>query len=176
MNARLLLVLALMWTSTLVLLEAQAQAQVAAAPAASAPELTPNTSCGAGGTGDAMRYTAASPSRRVPIRETREASKAKPGELSSRVDANGIWQSCRMPDKAKDCQPMPPPEKWVGANKRECAAPIGAMLPARNISAVDVTIFSQGYFDAKPAPGQRKGSLTYECRPEGWTLIRKSCQ
>lgn len=147
-----------------------------AASAASAPALTFNTSCGAAGTGNAMRYTAESPSRRAPVSETREASKAKPGEWASLVDGSGVWQACRMPPRPKDCPPMPAPVKWLGEAKRECAAPIGTALPGRDISPVDVTVYSQGYFAANPAPGQRRGSLTYECRPEGWVLIRQVCQ
>lgn len=154
-----------------------AQAQPApAASAASAPALTFNTPCGAAGTGNAMRYTAESPSRRVPLPETREASKAKPGEWASLVDGAGVWQACRMPPKPKHCQPMPVPAKWAGEGNKQCGSSLGALLPARDISPVDVTVYSQGYFAANPAPGQRRGSLTYECRPEGWVLIRQSCQ
>lgn len=162
------------FASTALLIATLASAQPA--PPASAPPLTPNTTCGAGGTGDAMRYTAESPSRRVPIREIRAPSRATPGELSSRVNAQGIWEACRMPPKPKDCLPKPVPIKWSGANGRQCAAAIGTLLPGRDISPVDVTVFSQGYFAANPAPGQTKGSLTYECRPEGWVLIRQTCQ
>lgn len=149
-----------------------------AASAASAPELalTPGTLCGAAGVGNAMRYTAESPSRRVPVPEARPASKAVAGEWASLVDGQGVWQACRMPPKPKDCPPMPVPGKWTGAGGAQCAPNNGAMLPGRNVGPVDITAYSQGYFAANPAPGQRRGSLTYECRPEGWVLIRQSCQ
>lgn len=161
------------FASTALLIATLASAQPA--PPASAPIPTPNTACGAAGTGNAMRYTPESPSRRVPISETREASKAKPGEWASQV-VDSVWVACRMPAKPKDCLPKPVPAKWAGEGNRQCAAAIGTLLPGRDISPVDVTVYSQGYFAANPAPGQRKGSLTYECRPEGWVLIRQTCQ
>lgn len=168
----------LLAAATLTMAFAAAAQPAPAASAASAPALTPGTACGAGGTGHAMRYTAESPSRRVPIVETRPPSKAKVGELASLVDATGVWQACRMPPnvKPKDCPPKPMPEKWVGQGGRTCVPAPGATLPGRYSGPADVTKFSAGYFDANPLPGQRRGWQVYECRKEGWVLLRQSCR
>lgn len=145
------------------------------ATSAQAQEATPGTACGAAGTGDAMRYTKESPTKRVKVRESRGADDAKPGALSYRVNATGEWVPCNMPPKPKDCPPMPALQKWEIDGGKACATMPGKMLPGRNIGPAEVTVFSQGYFDA-PWPGKRKGSLTYECRPEGWVLTKQSCR
>lgn len=158
----------------------QAGAAEAAAPAASAASapapVTLSTACGAGGTGDAMRYTVESPSRRVPVRETRQASKAQPGELASLVNGAGVWEACRMPPKPKDCPTQPVLAEWVGQGGRKCVSPPGAVLSGRNISPAKVTKFSADYFRANPLLGQRRGWVVYQCRKEGWVLLRQHCQ
>lgn len=163
--------------ASLALIAASAFAQEPAASAASAAAITPGTACGAAGTGYAMRYTADSPSRRVPVQETRPASEAGPDAWASLVDGKGVWQACKMPPKPKDCPPKPAPAKWADDDSgRQCVPSPGAMLPGRNVSPVDITVYSAGYFSANPAPGQRVGSLTYECRKEGWVLIKRYCR
>lgn len=186
MNTRNLFATLLVVVILLALFEA-AKAQAPAAPpalpasaasAATSLAPTPDTACGAAGTGYVWRYEPGA-TRRTKSLVTLADQGAKPGAWAKRVDRAGDVVACRMPSKSakpKDCPPMPAPSKWAGEHGRQCAPNNGAMLPGRNIGPADVTVWSQGYFDANPAPGQRKGKLTYECRPEGWTLIGSYCQ
>lgn len=140
------------------------------APSASAPGLviTPETACGAPGVG--IAGATGLPERRDVVPPTKRVSK-------------GHWvtdPACSAAPAAKDCPPQPAPTYWQFKGSLCVPAP-GAMLPGRNVSPADVTVFSDGYQLAKPPKNRNKGTLTYECQrdPEGataWVLINQHCR
>lgn len=109
-----------------------AQAQPApAASAATSLAATPDTACGAAGTGYVWRYEPGA-TRRTKSLLSRPDQGAKPGAWAKRVDAQGGWVGCRMPPKAPDCVSIEA-TAWGGTCKSNVAIKPGDVGASRQV-------------------------------------------
>ena len=139
MNARNLFATLLVAVILLALFEAAKAQDPAATPASAASAAaslaaTPDTKCGAAGTGIVWRYEPGA-TRRSKTLISRPEQGAKPGAWAKRVDASGEWVGCRMPVPPPDCVARSVREWGDGGRCKALTDPPGqaVILPAATI-------------------------------------------